>query len=69
MMEMDSPGFFVSQGALATIDGESFKILKEGQSVTLTCRLLGIINQKDAQKSLEWIKNGVPLSLKVRVNH
>jgi hypothetical protein len=66
MMEMDSPGFFASHGAFASIDGESSKIRKEGQSETLTCRLYGIINQKNKQKSIEWIKNGVPLSLTVK---
>lgn len=59
---MDSP--FINQGA--SIEGENSKILKDGHTITFTCRLSGINKENDAQRNIEWLKNGVPLNLIVR---
>lgn len=61
MMEMDSP---FHQGA--SIEGEHSKVLKRGHTVTLTCRVFGIVYDNSSQKRIEWMKNGELLSLKVR---
>lgn len=59
---MDSP--FMSQGA--SIEGENSKTMKEGHTITLTCRIFGIKMENDMRRNIEWLKNGEPLNLKVR---
>lgn len=62
MMEMDSP---FHQVAGASIEGGSSQILKRGHSITLTCRVFGIMSESGSRKAIEWMKNGESLSLKV----
>lgn len=63
MMEMDSP---FHQGA--SIEGENSKVLKRGHTITLTCRVLGIMNENTSRNGIEWMKNGESLSLKVHLS-
>lgn len=60
MMEMDSP-FHHQNGA--NIEGTNLNVLKQGQMITLTCRVTE--NEGEHSKRIEWMKDGEHVSLKV----
>ena len=60
MMEMDSP-FHHQNGA--NIDGTNLNVLKQGQMITLTCRVTE--NEGEHSKRIDWMKDGAHVSLQV----
>lgn len=60
MMEMDSP-FHHQNGA--NIEGTNLNVLKQGQMITLTCRVTE--NEGEHSKRIDWMKDGVHVSLQV----
>lgn len=63
MMEMDSP-FLPNYGA--AIDGKNFNVLKRGQTITLTCKVLTEHENSNKHSSqIDWMKDGELVSLKV----
>ena len=63
MMEMDSP-FLPNYGA--AIDGKNLNVLKRGQTITLTCKVLTEHENSNKHSSqIDWMKDGELVSLKV----
>jgi nitroimidazol reductase NimA-like FMN-containing flavoprotein (pyridoxamine 5'-phosphate oxidase superfamily) len=66
MMEMDSP-FHQHYGAM--IEGKHMNVLKKGQTITLTCKVIENENSKSNNEQhsrrIDWMKDGELVSLKV----
>ncbi|KAG5682150.1 hypothetical protein PVAND_011522 [Polypedilum vanderplanki] len=65
MMEMDSP-FHHHFGA--SIEGKNLNVLKRGQTITLTCKVIesDAKSNNENSKHIEWIKDGEPVSSTTR---
>lgn len=65
LMEMDSP--FHQHYGSATIEGKNFNILKKGQTITLTCKVIESEGKgnKGHSRQIDWMKDGELVSLKV----
>ncbi|KAL7032930.1 hypothetical protein ACKWTF_007430 [Chironomus riparius] len=64
MMEMDSP-FLPNYGA--AIDGKNLNVLKRGQTITLTCKVLTEHENSNKHSSqIDWMKDEELVSLKTR---
>lgn len=67
MMEMDSP---FNQHYGASIEGKNFNILKRGQTITLTCKVIESEGNGNKQhsKRIDWMKDEELVSLQVIKN-
>lgn len=64
-MEMDSP-FEQEHIESISVEGENLKILKEGETIMLTCRVFGMMYENTSEKFIEWLKDEKSLNFKVR---